>query len=51
MGTIYNTQADRDQLHRHQLKTRVTDSLGDGAVSNAGVYLQNNKDEENAVIQ
>ncbi|WP_431225467.1 hypothetical protein ACQ86O_12495 [Serratia sp. L9] len=51
MGAVYNTLADRDQLHRHRLKTRVTNRFGFSVVGNPRVYLQNNKDESNAVIQ
>ncbi|WP_152526595.1 bactofilin family protein [Serratia fonticola] len=51
MDAVHRSLADRDQLHRYLLKTRAAGRLGSGTVGNAGVYLQNNKDESNAVIQ
>ncbi|WON75811.1 hypothetical protein [Serratia sp. UGAL515B_01] len=42
MGLVYNTLADGVQLHRVQLKQRVTGSF---AVGDHRDYLQNSKDE------
>ncbi|VTR33311.1 Uncharacterised protein [Serratia fonticola] len=52
MDAVHRSLADRDQLHRYLLKTRaLLAALVLALFGNAGVYLQNNKDESNAVIQ